>query len=235
MRCEQARQLFDAYLDGELSPTLRTELGAHRVRCAECRRALALLEVSGHVIQSDGDPVEVCEGFSDRLLACVDTSKRRWTHRTRRALYVVGPLAAAAVIALAFLGVFDGREAMVAGEKVQRQAAGQLDPSPEPLGAQTDVGADVGADVDADVDPMPTGEPPLEDWLARTRDNMNNKFESSQSLQRYMDLTILQWLDILNSAANTSAGENHFPGSDDLTEPTDGEVDPVDEDGVEDL
>lgn len=227
MRCEQARQLFDAYLDGELSPALKTELGAHRVRCAQCRRALALLEVSGHVIQSDVDPVEVCEGFSDRLLACVETSQQRWTHRTRRALYLAGPLAAAAVITLAFLGVFDGREPMVAGEKVEVPAAAQPDPSIQPLVVE--------AEVDADADATLAGEPPLEDWLARTRDNMSSKLESGQSLQRYMDLTILQWIDILNSATHTSAGESHLPGSDDRTQPADEEVDPVDEDGIEDL
>lgn len=225
MRCEQARQLFDAYLDGELSPAIRTELGAHRVRCAQCRRALALLEVSGHVIQSDVDPVAVRDGFSDRLLACVETSQRRWTHRTRRALYLAGPLAAAAVIALAFLGFFDGREPMVAGEKVEVPVAVQLDPAVQPLVAETELDADA-----------TLGEnPPLEDWLTRTRDNMSSKLESGQSLQRYMDLTILQWIDILNSAAQTSDGEGHLSGSDDRTQPADSEVDPVDEDGIEDL
>jgi Putative zinc-finger len=120
MRCEEARQLFDAYLDGELSPSLATELGVHRVRCAECRRSFALLEVSGHIISSDRDPVTVPDDFSERLLACVDVREHGWVAKVRRTLYFVGPLAAAAVIAMAFLGFFDrGRDSRVASMKVE--------------------------------------------------------------------------------------------------------------------
>lgn len=123
MRCEQVRQLFDAYVDGELSASQRTELGAHRLQCADCRRELALLEVSGHVLATDGMPAETSAEFTDRLLACIDSPRRRWTHRIRRGLYIGGPMAAAAVVGLAFLGIFDRRESRVLGHKVERLAA----------------------------------------------------------------------------------------------------------------
>ncbi|MBI3835959.1 MAG: zf-HC2 domain-containing protein [Planctomycetes bacterium] len=121
MNCTQARQLFDAYLDGELSSSLVTELSAHRVRCAGCRRELALLEVTGRVLQIDQEPVQVGGDFTDRLLACVETESNRWIHQVRRRLYLAVPLTAAAVIALAVFGVFDrGTHPRVAGMKVER-------------------------------------------------------------------------------------------------------------------
>lgn len=126
MRCEQVRQLFDAYVDGELSASQRTELGAHRLQCAECRRELALLEVTGHVLATDRLPAETSAGFTDRLLACIDSPRRRWTHRIRRGLYIGGPMAAAAVVGLAFLGFFDRRETLVLGHKVERTATSHV-------------------------------------------------------------------------------------------------------------
>ena len=104
MDCNQAKQLFDAFLAGELSVPLATELGAHRVSCADCRRALALLEITGHILATDEDPVRLKSNFTDRLLACVDKPIGRFNRLMRRTIYIGGPMAAAAVVALAFLG-----------------------------------------------------------------------------------------------------------------------------------
>ena len=98
MRCADARQLFDAFLNRELSPSMATELQAHRVKCADCRRELALLEVSGHVLRADRDPVTVDDSFTDRLIACMDEPRSRWPMRLRWTAYVGAPLAAAAVV-----------------------------------------------------------------------------------------------------------------------------------------
>ncbi len=223
MRCEQARPLFDAYLDGELSPALATELGAHRVRCSECRRALALMQVSGHVIKSDPDEATVQSGFTDRLLACMDEPEPRWTHRFRRAIYVGAPLAAAAVIAAAFLGYFDRGDAMVAGHKVEGVQVTAVDeaPTPEPKAAQ------------APMDDAAARR--LEEWLNKTQSNVDTKQKSVQSLQESLDLTIGQWLDILNARKARPEGETHYPGSEELAKP-DGEKPASEEsDDVEDL
>lgn len=105
MNCEQAKNLFDAYLDDELSPSLATELGAHRLNCANCRHQLALLEVAGHVIGADfNSDVELPAEFTERLLACIDrprtTSRHPWN---RRPVWVGGSLlAAAACLAIMF-------------------------------------------------------------------------------------------------------------------------------------
>lgn len=185
MQCEQARQLFDAYLDGELSPAMATELGAHRVRCADCRQALALLEVSGHILRSDREPVQPPDDFTDRLLACVDTSPK-WHRRILHGLYIGGPLAAAAVIAMAFLGVFDGkRPSQVAGVQEIAPAA-HVQPAPVPKTKSAT--------------PMPKVDPAeqaLGEYIDRSKNSMKDKGES---VQRVLDLTVLQMLDILEEA-----------------------------------
>lgn len=72
MNCWDAEQLFDAYLDGELSGTLRLELDAHRLRCARCRKALAMMDACAHVVANDAPPARLSADFTDRLMAVID-------------------------------------------------------------------------------------------------------------------------------------------------------------------
>jgi anti-sigma factor RsiW len=227
MNCEQARQLFDAYLDGELPPSLATELGAHRVSCPECRQALALLEVTGHIIASDSEPVSLRDDFSERLLECMDTKTSRWPARMRRILYISGPLAAAAVIALAFLGVFDRHDTKVASEKTQAVTP----PSVVEAGADRATNAIDEAELEA----IDDADRALEEWAERTQENLNTKLESGERLREYFDLTIFQWLDIVNSAQDAPGGEDHFPGADIQLQPDADKAAPTDDDTVEDL
>jgi len=220
MRCEEARQLFDAYLDGELSPSLATELGAHRVHCSACRRSLALLEVSGHIISSDRDPVTVAADFSERLLACVDVRENSWPAKVRRSLYFVGPLAAAAVIAVAFLGFFDrGRESKFAGEKVERARVEAVAPRPNAPSAYDREAA----------------ERAIDQWIAQMQSNKTAKAQTGDSTGKPLDLTILQILEMLKDTKEGAPELQNFPGSDlhetfgPLQDP------PVDDEDVEDL
>jgi len=220
MRCDEARQLFDSYLDGELSPSLATELGVHRVRCAECRRSFALLEVSGHILTSDRDPVTVPADFSERLLACVELGEHSWPARVRRSLYFVGPLAAAAVIAMAFLGFFDrGRESRVAGVKVEPTHAepGALRPN-----------APSAIDREA-------AERAIDQWIGQMQNTRAARVQADESTPKAPDLTILQILEMLKDANEGAPELRHFPGAD-LHEPF-GPPDehPVDDEDVEDL
>lgn len=220
MRCEEARKLFDAYLDGELSPSLATELGAHRVHCAACRRSLALLEVSGHIISSDREPVTVPEDFSERLLACVDVREHSWPAKVRRSLYVVGPLAAAAVIAMAFLGFFDrGRDSRVAGVKVE--------PAPVEAGAPR---PNVPSAYDREA-----AERAIDLWIGQMQSNKAAKTGTGESTPKPPDLTILQILEMLKDGNEGAPELHHFPGAD-LNEPFGPPDDhPVDDEDVEDL
>lgn len=120
MDCSKARNLFDAYLDGELSPALATELGAHRLHCADCRHDLALMEVAGHVVALDGDfELELGEDFTSRLLSCMETTRqpaRLWP-RFRRRWIMGGAMAAAAAAAITAALWFQRPARLVLGAK----------------------------------------------------------------------------------------------------------------------
>jgi len=222
MRCDEAKRLFDAYLDGELSGALATELGAHRLRCASCRRDLALLEVSGHIIGSDRDAVTVREDFTDRLLACVDVRGARWRERFRRVLYIGGPLAAAALIALAFLGFFDGRgKSRVAGLRVEPRTVAKA----PALARQVE-------------DPplvVNGGDGALDEWIQQAQQNLAAKRESGESLQQMFDLTILQMLQILEEARDRYPPDVHAPGADDVESEDPDDTDVGEDEDLEDL
>ncbi|MGQ9649689.1 MAG: anti-sigma factor family protein [Phycisphaerae bacterium] len=102
--CQHARQLFDRYLDGELSPSLQAELHAHQLSCSACQTELAMLEACGDVIMLDRrrEP-KLSDSFTDRVLLArraqlaAQPRRRSWG----RTFVVVGsPLAAAASIVL---------------------------------------------------------------------------------------------------------------------------------------
>jgi len=189
MRCEAAQNLFDAYLDGELSSSQRTELGAHCVKCPDCRRALALLEVSGHILTSDQEPVSLEENFTDRLLACVDEREASWMRRGQHWLYVAGPLAAAAaVVLMGFFGFFDSNKGRVAGKAETGQIESVLDETeiPEPF---------LDADLESTESDAPAGE--LEHLIRQSQDNFDTKRQDVESLLENFDLTILQKIDVL--------------------------------------
>jgi hypothetical protein len=187
MRCEQARQLFDAYLDGELSTALATELGTHRLKCASCRRELALLEVTGHIIRSDAAPKALEHDFTERLMQCVQTPRERRIAQLRKSLLVGGPLAAAAVIVLAFAGLFDaGGTSKVAGVK-------EVNPNAHPAPVSQ---------------PQQQGEVPdrkLEKWLESAKQKTDAARRSGESLQNVIDSTLIEVIDVIED--EETAGE----------------------------
>jgi hypothetical protein len=114
--CQHARQLFDRYLDDELSSSLQAELHAHVINCGSCQNHLALIEACGDVIRLDRREPALSGTFTDRVLAArreqvstSSTAARRWR---RAGWWIAGPVAAAASIALILtVGVptFDGQ------------------------------------------------------------------------------------------------------------------------------
>lgn len=192
MRCEDARQLFGAYLDGALSAPLVTELGVHRVQCPQCRRELALLEVAGHIVASEQDETSLPDGFTDRLLDCVESPASRGWARWRLRLYVGGPLAAAAVIAMAFLGFFDRDPGQVLGNR-ENAPAGIHRMNPERVESLRER--------DSQPDSGSTGTPKddrlFQEWFRRAQESLQSKRQSGESLHSALDLTVLQLLEIL--------------------------------------
>ncbi len=220
MRCEEAQQLFDAYLDGELSPSLTAELDAHRLQCAECRRALAILEVTGHVLGSDHEPVMLEADFTDRLLACVERPRLGRWQQVRRLAFLGGSLAAAAVIGMAFLGVFDrGKQSKVAGEKVERVLQAPASPA-----VQQD---------SPSAEDLKAAEQAIDEWIEKMRTSLEVKRQSGESLQKALDLTILQVLDILEELNDPSS--LHLPGADEAAPFLPIKPPPVDDEDVDDL
>jgi anti-sigma factor RsiW len=114
--CRDAHHLFDRYLDGELSPSLQTELHAHRLNCTECQNELALLEACGDVVALDRREPVLSASFTDRVLLArraqaIPVRRVSWTRR----LVVLGsPMAAAASIALAVMTIAPVRTTRVA-------------------------------------------------------------------------------------------------------------------------
>ncbi len=214
MRCADARQLFDAFLNGELSSSMATELQAHRVKCADCRRELALLEVSGHVLRADRDPVTIGDSFTDRLIACMDEPRSRWPMRLRWTAYVGAPLAAAAVVAMAFLGFFDtGGKGQVAGVSTSVEEVLGQPPVPRVL-----VDAPVRGPV-RNEHATPAGQAQVpDDWFRHVQSDVAEKQRRGEPLERALDLTILQLIDILEEAKPTPQGTDHLPKADGTTD-----------------
>jgi len=223
MHCEQAQQLFDAYLNGELPSSLVTELGAHRLSCANCRRELALLEVTGHIITSSQDDETLSGGFTQRLLSCMDEPGLGVWRRWRRRLYVAGPLAAAAVVVLAFLGVFDRNDGQVAGRLEQNPAFVRILNGTNQPGDQSPSSSD-----SADFSQPPSNRV-LGEWMNRTQAEFDAKRKSGKSLQSAFDMTILQLLDIIEQSKQAT------PNGQDQSSPVDSKKKTGVNRGVEDM
>ena len=182
MDCQQACNLFDAYLDGELSPALATELHAHRLQCASCRQELAVMEVAGHVIASGGDEPALEAGFTDRLLACLQPQVRK-PHAGRTWIFRIGGVAAAAACLALLIGYLSQPEPRVAGTRVGLVDAGPgvAQPGPPERADIPSPGLDRAAIA-----------------LSRTlEDAVRETHESSDSLVHLGRMTLLQMVEAL--------------------------------------
>lgn len=102
IECGQARNLFDGYLNEELSASWTTELHAHAVSCGDCRRALSMLAACGDVIAEDTVGPIPSEDFTDRVLSATWEVRRRGalTNRWRTISIWSGASATAAAAAI---------------------------------------------------------------------------------------------------------------------------------------
>lgn len=101
MNCSEAERLFDPYLDGELSGSLRLEFDAHRLRCTLCQRKLAMMEACEHILAGDSRAPALSTDFTDNLMARIAEQKiapRRPQRRPLKIAVAIG-LQAAAVVA----------------------------------------------------------------------------------------------------------------------------------------
>ncbi|MHC4062938.1 MAG: anti-sigma factor family protein [Planctomycetota bacterium] len=181
MDCEQARNLFDAYLDGELSPALETELDAHRLNCPSCRQDLALMEVAGHVIQSGAGEPPLGAEFTQRLLACLEPVVRRPRYRRRWIMRIGGGLAAAACLTF-LISYLTGPEPRVADYREVAEGTSQ------PPSA---------VDQPLDAAGCPAFEAAAVTVQQTFEEAVTGTHESSTSLVRFVQMTVLEMIDAL--------------------------------------
>ena len=118
--CEQAQNLFEAYLNDELAAAMTAELDAHRLECDSCRHQLVLMEACGNVVRLDTAEPHVSADFTDRLMAILDEDRGRrgWLQIDRRLKVACGLLGVAAAIALVVL-FYPADSPEIAAEQVQ--------------------------------------------------------------------------------------------------------------------
>lgn len=106
MNCAEFEQLMDAYLDGELSGSLRLEFDAHRLRCRRCQLSVAMMESVGDVLMLDHPPAGLSEDFTENVMARIER-RRPLSIRMRglRVALVAGGLLQAAAVLLLAIGL----------------------------------------------------------------------------------------------------------------------------------
>jgi|GEM_PF-681420 len=180
--CQHAKNLFDRYLDGSLSPSLQTELHAHQLSCQSCQTELAILEACGDVIAGDKQEPVLSASFTDRVMlarrAQVRPAKRRWG---RTFLVFGSPMAAAASIVFAIILIApaakDQPKTVVLGGE-----GGKVAP---PVAVQKALlgGKELPPEVQADLDSTPQMEAVgfVEDWLAPIVAQTRDTFQMAQN------------------------------------------------------
>ena len=105
MKCADCEQLIDAYLDGELSGSLRVEFDAHRLRCRRCQLTVAMMESVEHVVASDHPAPVLSDDFTDRVMGSIEERQplSARLRPTRVAVVAGAVLQAAAVLVLAIM------------------------------------------------------------------------------------------------------------------------------------
>jgi len=104
MNCAEWERLLDAYLDGQLSGSLRLEFDAHRLRCRRCQQTLAMMEACEHVLATDARAPALADDFTNRVMSAIERRKPAAVrYRGLRVALVAGGLfQAAAVLAFVF-------------------------------------------------------------------------------------------------------------------------------------
>jgi hypothetical protein len=221
MNCQQARNLFDAYLNGELSDGLATELAAHRLQCPACRHELALLEVAGHVMRSDPDEPTPPADFTRRLMACLEAPRPIPLYRRARVLWAVGSVMAAAACVAFVVTLHSGPEERVKGAR--QDYKGPVT-TPEANDASTKAAADIDAVTEA--------------FQRRLEQETLNTHKAVNSLEQAGRRTILNTIQALQAKPGVEDVDRLEPPADGAGEPGDARTAPNaedDADQIEDL
>ncbi len=104
MNCNEAEQFFDAYLDDELSGSVRLEFDAHRLRCPVCQQKLAMMEACEHIVARDARLPLLSDDFTDRVMGAIN-NQRVIKLRSRRRFVIAAAtiMQAAAILVIALV------------------------------------------------------------------------------------------------------------------------------------
>lgn len=69
MTCRHVNELRDAYLDGDLSPSLTAEVHAHLLQCPACQQQFEMMRACGDLIARDESEPVLDTGFASRVVA----------------------------------------------------------------------------------------------------------------------------------------------------------------------
>lgn len=105
MTCNEFERLADAYLDRELSGSLRIEFDTHRLRCQHCQQQVAMMQAIESTLGSDGDVPPLSDNFTGGVMEAIERQQpaSRRLFGTRVAVVGGMMLQAAAVLAFAIL------------------------------------------------------------------------------------------------------------------------------------
>jgi hypothetical protein len=226
--CQDSKHLFDQYLDGELSPSLQTELHAHQLSCSECQSELALLEACGDVIAFDRREPRLSASFTDRVVFAhraqyKPVPQRRWG----RLMLVCGsPLAAAASIAFAVLFMAP----TVKEARPGKVLSGLARPSDNNLKVMMKDGMNPAIQSELNATPAMPGsfvDAFLGEVVDQTRNTVNTTKRSLEQLNSFFSLSFAGANDAL-AAGGQNAGKDRVAGASpemsngepDLLEPT---------------
>jgi hypothetical protein len=78
MKCEVCSELLEEYLDGELTPHDREQVGAHLIACVECSESFAALTAEQELFARYDREIEVPPFLWTRIAAHTSATKRTW-------------------------------------------------------------------------------------------------------------------------------------------------------------
>lgn len=129
MNCSEAERLFDAYLDGELSGSLRFEFDAHRLHCPMCQRKLAMMEACEHILVGDTRGPALSDDFTERVMSQVAIRGEQMRRSRHLKLYVGAAIGLQAAGVALFVFVWKaGQDRDVALPRTQSVANHLVDP-----------------------------------------------------------------------------------------------------------
>jgi hypothetical protein len=128
--CDHVQNLFDAYLNDEISAAQASEVDAHCLKCESCRKQLRLMEACGNVIRLDTSEPQLSNDFTSRLVNIIEQEPAVFGLQLHRRMKIAAALLGAAAT-IALFGFF-GRQMWV----------GEVDPARPDIASQNTVPQD---------------------------------------------------------------------------------------------